>query len=241
MESTVGLPCVTLSYFDPMGRVLPLISCDDATLMTTLQAFAPIDILYRTQMTRKRPGPYGALMRHVAAHPVTAGCVGGLIAIGIALARGWKGASAMPEAAVVLCALVLVVWAVIFYFTRGFFARQTTEVVEVVRKLHVSTAQGLLWTQTGGDELCVVERPLWRICRASGEAPGEEHPWCVWVIVTSQDDEGARLDKPARFVLETRVMWQEARRYPMESHERDELLPSHVASPLLELARPSSS
>ncbi len=206
----------------------------------TSPAFEPVELLYRTQITRDRPGVYGTLMQKIAAHPIISGFVGGALAVGVALWRGWKGASTMPEAALVLCVLVMLVWVVLFYFMRGFFAAQTTEVVEVVRKLQVSREDGLLWTQ-GHQVLCQVTRPVWRLCRATGEAESDEHPWCVWVIVTDRDDPGERLDKPVRFALETRVMWREARLYPMESHERDELLPSHVASPLLERARAAMS
>ena len=45
-----------------------------------------IDILYRTVVEREREGPYGALMRWIAARPLVSGAVGGLNAIGIALA-----------------------------------------------------------------------------------------------------------------------------------------------------------
>ena len=191
-------------------------------------------------MTRERSGPYGWLMRQIAARPIRAGLLGGLVAVAIALVRGWKGVQAMPEAAVILCALVILVWCVLFFFMRNFFTQQITEQVEVVRRLQLTPEDGFVWTQ-GSQILREAASPSWRLCRPidiKHTAPSsEEHPTTVWLVMTSADDPAPRLERGVLFVLETKVMWQEARHYPMEVHQPDETLPSHVASPLLELGR----
>lgn len=203
-------------------------------------ALEPIDLLYRTIMTRERSGPYGWLMRHVAAHPILSGLIGGAIAVLIALWRGWKGVQTMPEAAAVLCGLVILVWCVLFFFMRGFFRQQIMEQVEVVRRIQLTAEEGFVWTQ-GTTILCEASAPSWRLCRPLAmkeeRVASEEHPSTVWLVMTSADDPAPRLEREVLFVLETKVMWREARHYPMESHEPDESLPTHVASPLLELGR----
>jgi hypothetical protein len=185
-----------------------------------------IDILYRTVVERERQGPYGALMRWIAARPLVAGAVGGVGAIGIALARGWKGASTLPEVAAIICVVVLLVWVGLFWMMRGFFERQTREQLEVVRRLKLAD-NTLVWTE-GPNQLLEVDRPVWRMLRAPGVGERGEQPWPVWILAAGTE---------AQFVLETRVMWDEASKLAAEEHQRDELLPSHVASPFLELAR----
>lgn len=187
-----------------------------------------IDILYRTVIERDREGPYGALMRWIAARPLVAGAIGGVVAIAIALARGWKGASTLPEVAAIICVIVLLVWVGLFWMMRGFFNAQTREQIEVVRRLTLED-RVLSWTE-GPKSLLEVERPVWRMVRASGVAKSGEQPWPVWILAAGED---------TQFILETRVMWEEAKELAAEDLDRDELLPAHVASPFLELARAS--
>ena len=148
----------------------------------------PIDLLYRTIMTRERSGPYGWLMRHIAAHPVRAGFVGGVLAVVIALVRGWKGAQTMPEAAALLCVLVILVWCVLFFFMRRFFSQQVNEQVEVVRRLQLDATHGFVWAQ-GNTILCEEPSPSWRLCRplredasapSSSDDREEERPAIRW-------------------------------------------------------------
>ena len=206
--------------------------------MTT--SFEPIELLYRTQVERERGGLYGALMRLISRRPLLGGLLGGAASSAVALWQGWRGASASPEIALALCAMVVLVWGGLFFLMRRFFAQQTLQKVEVVRRLRVDPHEGLRWSETGA-LLAKVDRPSWRLVRAPGgspgEEPGEEQPWPVFIVVTDEEEPGERLEREPRFVLETRVMWREARGYPIESHQRSELLPSHVASPLLQLAR----
>ena len=66
-------------------------------------------------------------------------------------------------------------------------------------------------------------------------APGvdDQRPWPVWLIWSSP--------KSDPFILETRVRLQEARGYEVASEATQEsaheMLPAHIASPLLEIAR----
>ncbi len=208
-----------------------------------MMTYDPIDIIYRTLTTRERLGPYGWFARQVAAHPIRTGFLGGLTAIAIALIRGWEGARTMPEAAFILCLLVLVVWTVLFFFMRSFFESQTQERLEVVRRIQLDPDNGFVWSQ-GSTILCEESKPLWRLCRAPEEQntpDNDEKPWLVWLVMTSEDDPAARLDKKVIFTLETKLMWKEARGYPIEHHTSDEKLPTHVASPLLERGRDAMS
>jgi len=189
------------------------------------QETEPIVIAYRTLTERDRQGPYGALVRQVAAHPMIAGLVGGSVAILIALIRGWKGASNMPEVAFGISLSVLVVWVVLFRLMRPFFQAQTREQVEVVRKLSYDGEQ-LDWSESG-ELVKRVTRPTFRLHRELGAA--EEGKACrAWVIMTGVDEQ---------FVLETRILWSEASELVAEEHDADDLLPAHVASAFLELAR----
>ena len=194
-----------------------------------------IQIAYRTLETRARPGAYGALMRLVSGHPLLAGFLGGVVAILIALTQGWEGASAIPDVALAICVVVLVTWMVLFFLMRGFFASQTTQEVEVVRAIFYD-GEVLTWERgtTRDDVITQIERPIFRIARAPGASikQGKEgSPWEVFVIAAGIDD---------TFVLSTKLAWSEARGYPNEGAlEADESLPTHVASPLLELGRAS--
>ena len=187
------------------------------------------DIRYRTLTERPRAGAYGSLMRAMSAHPLIAGLIGGLLAIGIALARGWKGASTLPEVAAIICLLVLAVWVGLFWMMRGFFGSQTREQVEVVRRLTYED-DVLVW-HDGEAERARIERPVWRLLRAPHASGEDDKPACVYIIAAGAQQE---------FVLETRVLWSEASELASQECTPHEVLPAHVASPLLELARASA-
>lgn len=182
---------------------------------------------YRTRAQITRPGPLGALGRFGAAHPALLGLIGGVAAVGIALARGWRGASAAPEIAAVLCALVIVVWVVLVRLMRGFFDNLTRAEVEVVRALEVQ-GDTVRWSE-GPTTLRHVEGARWSLC--ASHAPGQKTS-PAWLIAAG---EGGRL------IIETRLDHAEAARYSAPDasviEHVDEALPPHVLSPLLDRAR----
>ena len=185
----------------------------------------PFQIAYRTLTERERTGPYGALMRRIAAHPMVAGALGGLCAIGVALWRGHVGAMSAPWIAAAICAVVLVAWVILFRVMRDFFDQQTRQRVEVVRQLRVDDDE-LVWLQSGRVHT-QIPSPTWRVGRAPGQleqGADDQTPWPIWLTA-----QGER----ASFVIESRLMWREARQLPEEDPAPDERLPVHVLSPLL--------
>ena len=105
--------------------------------------------------------------------------------------------------------------------------------MEVVRALQWSEDE-LTWSE-GEVVLRHVLRPRWSLVRAPGEPKkgAQDAAWPVYLVA----HEEARGDHPD-FVLESRMAWTEAVRYPIEAPEVvDEKLPPHVITHLLSLAR----
>ena len=194
----------------------------------------PFRLQYRTTTRVERVGPWGALSRWVARHPMRAGLLCGLAAIAVAALRAPAGVAKEPALAAILAGLVLAVWVVLMRAMRGFFASQTTEALEVVRVLELS-AQELRWGQLGRSPL-TLHKPRFALYALEAVPDGQERAaasraWPALIVAT--DDQGQR------FALETRVTAQEAQALPPcpEVIPADELLPAHVASALLERAR----
>lgn len=189
----------------------------------------PLQLTYRTTTTRPREGLYGALMRLLSEHPILSGALGGLLATGLAAARAWRGVSQAPAIAAALGAVVVVVWIAILWGMRRFFAAQTEVEVEVTRRF-TWTDEHLSWREDGVERVAL-ERPRLRLATLAVPRDLGEKPWTVWMIWEDGD---------AGFVLETRVLAEEARRWPViEAAPEDvhETLPTHIASPALEVAR----
>lgn len=182
---------------------------------------------YRTRAQITRPGPLGALARFGAAHPALLGLIGGVSAVGVALARGWRGASAAPEIAAVLCAIVILVWVVLVRLMRGFFEGLTRAEIEVIRVLEVQD-DTVRWSQ-GAEALRHIEGARWSLC-ATPTPTQKTSP--AWLIAAG---EGGRL------IVETRLDHAEAARYSAPDtsvlEHVDEALPPHILSPLLDRAR----
>jgi hypothetical protein len=167
-------------------------------------------------------------------HPVLAGLFGGASAVGIAMAWAFEGVRAAPIDAAIISAIVVVVWMVLFYFLRSFFARQAIRQIEVRRDLEAST-QEFCWRQDG-DVLEKVESPAFTLY----STPVPEHmldernidqPWPVWLVVSGEG---------GRFVLETKITAGEASAYEAVDDAvvaaTDEVLPTGLASTLLSCA-----
>ena len=194
----------------------------------------PERIVYRTLAERERQGLLGALSRTIASRPIASGLVGGLSAVGIAFARAHEGALRMPIVAALISAAVVAVWIGLFWLMRRSIGSMATHEVEVVRALQWSEDE-LTWRE-GEAVLRHVRDPRWSLVRAPGEPRGRDArdtAWPVFLIV----DEDEHRDHP-NFVLESRMSWDEAVRYPIEQPSSvDEKLPPHVATKLLSLAR----
>lgn len=188
----------------------------------------PLQLTYRTTTTQPREGLYGQLMRLLSERPIVSGVIGGLLATGLAAARAWRGVSQAPAIAAALGAFVVVVWIAILWGMRRFFAAQTEVEVEVTRRF-TWTDEHLSWREDGVERVAL-ERPTLRLATLAVPEDLGERPWTVWMIWEEEE----------RFVLETRVLAEEARRWPVVEEAPGgvhETLPTHIASPALEVAR----
>jgi alpha-beta hydrolase superfamily lysophospholipase len=167
----------------------------------------------------------------VGNHPLLAGLIGGVSAVGIAMARAFEGVEAAPVDAAIISAIVVVVWMVLFYFLRSFFARQAIAQVEVRRDVEASS-QRVSWLQDG-EVLKQVESPTFALYSTS--VPEHmlverkvDQPWPVWLVISSEEE---------RLVLETKITAGEASKYAEVADEEvaatDEILPTGLASELL--------
>lgn len=191
----------------------------------------PFSLQYRTTKAVPRIGPWGWLCAKIAAHPLRAGALFGAGAVLIAALRAPGGFQRDPVFAAILAAMVLGVWIVIIFATRGFFRSQLTEQIEVVRRLEVNEDE-LRWLEAGALVLSVI-RPKFslHVLEQPPDKTPHDEPWPALLIAQAPPDQ--------RFILETRVMVSEAKSLPPldQALSPDELLPSHVASPLLARAR----
>ena len=190
-----------------------------------------ISLQYRTLATAPRQGLWGKIATFLAAHPIWAGLACGMLASGIALLKSSSGPAKMPELALILVLLVVLVWVAGLWLMRGFFASQTTVQHEVVRRIEVNAAATTLsWSE--GDTLKKSLDPVtsWSLARAPGapKSPKTQEIWPLFVIATSPQE---------TFVLETRGLWQDVAPHPIHAAPPDDVLPAHIASPLLELGR----
>ncbi len=196
---------------------------------------APIEMAYRTQIERERASVLGRFAATVAARPALLGGSSGVVIVLGAAAMRPNGVANAPEIAAVLGAIVVATWATLIWVTRGFFEDLTRERVEVVRELILSDDH-FEWATLGGTSL-ELATPRLAVHAAPGaqDAPGER-PWPVWLIVSGEEE---------RWILESKLMAREARGLPEADprlfEARDEVLPTHVASPLLRRALSSTS
>ena len=190
-------------------------------------------IQYKTQTLIDRDNILGQVCRQIARRPAISGAICGLGAVGIAFAKASSGAMKAPGIAAILGAIVVVVWVVLFVAMRGFFEQQTRVTVDVVRALAFD-GQTLEWTQNKqvvkrfevqGIELLHAPDE-----RANKKTQPSAHP--VLLKFLGQGD---------TFLLETRLLDEEARLYPKAGDDDlqriDEHLPTHLISPLINLAR----
>ncbi|QDG52620.1 hypothetical protein FIV42_18315 [Persicimonas caeni] len=193
-----------------------------------------VRIAYTTVLEEPRTGWLGEALRWMGKHPILAGLVGGLAAVLFAVARAFEGVRSAPFDALIISAIVVIVWMVLFYFLRGFFTRQALRTVEVRRDIEV-TDEGFRWLQDD-EELVKIEEPRFELF--STPVPDEklderkrDQPWPVWLVVSGRD---------GRFVLESKITAGEASEYPKVDDEvleaTDEALPTGLASSLLSCA-----
>lgn len=194
-------------------------------------AGAPIELAYRTLSESERGGPLGDMARAIAARPASMGALGGLATVLIAAAARPEGVWSAPLIAGTLSVIVIATWTTLVWATRGLFEQLTVEQVEVVRELILD--DGRFEWATLGEPALVIEDAALEVHAAPGaqDAPGER-PWPVWLIISGAGE--------ARWVLESKLMAREARDLPEADprlfEARDEVLPTHVASPLLRRA-----
>ena len=191
----------------------------------------PFSLQYRTTKAVPRLGPWGWLCAKIAAHPLRAGALFGVGAVLIAALRAPGGFQKDPVFAGILAAMVLGVWIIIIFATRGFFRSQLTEQIEVIRRLEVDEEQ-LRWIEAGALVLSL-NKPKFSL-HVTAQPPAQtanDEPWPALLIAQERPEQ--------QFILETRVMVSEARTLPQleQAISPDELLPSHIASPLLARAR----
>lgn len=191
-------------------------------------------ISYTTVLEEPRTGPVGRAMRWIGAHPVLAGLCGGLIAVLIAVVSSFEGVRNAPVDALIISAIVVVVWIVLFYFLSSFFARQAIRRFEVRRDIEAD--DDLFRWLEANEERVRIEAPTYRLYSTDVpehmlEARSVDQPWPVWLVVSGED---------TRFVMETKITAGEAAHYdevPDEVIEAtDEELPTTLASPLLSCA-----
>jgi hypothetical protein len=207
---------------------------EESTIKPEATDDAPIEIAYRTLVERERASALGRAASVVATRPALMGGLGGVFIVAAAAAARPAGVANAPEIAATLSAIVVATWATLIWVTRGFFEGLTRERVEVVREL-ILTDDHFEWA-TLGDGLVEIASPTLAVHAAPGaqDAPGER-PWPVWLIVS-----GVASGEKPRWVLESKLMAREARALPEADprlfEARDEVLPTHVASPLLRRA-----
>ncbi len=195
---------------------------------------ADVEVSYQTITEEPRTGPVGRLLRWIGAHPLIAGLIGGTAAVLIAMARAFEGVQSAPADALIISAVVILAWVVLFYFLRGFFEQQAMRTVDVRRDLQAE--DGVFRWLENGEEVRVIADPEYRLYTT----PVPEHmlddrnadqPWPVWLVISSADE---------KFVLETKITAGEANAYDEVDSEVieqvDETLPTGLASPLLSCA-----
>lgn len=193
----------------------------------------PFRLQYKTIKNIPRVGPWGALCVKVAAHPLRAGAIAGAIAVIIAAIQAPGAIQKDPTFSAVLAALVWFTWIIIIFITRGFFKSQTTEQIDVVRRLEIDE-QSLQWSESN-KLVRTLQQPTLTFC-AIGQPPTklkDDAPWPVALVFTDAAD-------PAQtFILETRQLAAQARALPTldPALTPDELLPAHTISPLLQHAK----
>ncbi len=191
-------------------------------------------ISYTTVIEQPRTGAFGALMRWMSAHPLLAGLIGGILAVLLAMSQAFEGVQTAPTDALIISAIVVVVWVVLFFFLRGFFASQAVSRLEVRRDIDADEAS-FSWLENG-QALVDVDQPSYELFSIAlpEDLQGEHHAdkaWPVWLVVTGEG---------GQFVMETKVTVGEARNYEAITDEllesTDETLPTGLASSLLNLA-----
>ncbi len=193
-----------------------------------------VQVSYKTVVEKPRTGWLGKSLRWMGNHPILAGFVGGTGAVLVAMARAFEGVRAAPMDALIISAIVVIVWIVLFYFLRGFFSRQAIRIAEVRRDIEVSPEQ-FRWLQDD-EELQRIGAPSFSLkttalpeeMRSERKA---DQPWPVWLIVQGEG---------GRFVLESKITAKEASAYEeideATIEATDEALPTGLASPLLSCA-----
>lgn len=190
-------------------------------------------IQYKTQTLIDRDNILGQVCRQIANRPALAGAICGLGAVGIAFARASSGAMKAPGIAAILGAIVIVVWVILFVAMRGFFEQQTKVTIDVVRTLAFD-GQMLEWTQNK-QVVKHFEVQHIELLHAPDERTNKKTQPSAHPVLLKFLGDGET------FLLETRLLDEEARLYPKASEEDvqriDEHLPTHLISPLINQAR----
>jgi len=191
---------------------------------------ADVDFSYRKARIVDREDWFGHVATWVGEHPLLGGLIGGLVVVAIAMAAVPGAVGSAPAEVAVLSALVVGVWAVLFYLMRNFFERMgETEIEEAYR--FEADEEGFLWRR--GDQVLVdIDEPSYELYAAEAiddETKGDAAV-SVYLAVRGEDE---------AFRLETKVTADEAAAYPVWEGEAevDEELPVQMASSLLQRGR----
>ena len=186
-----------------------------------------IEFSYQKSRLVEREDWVGRVARWLGKHPVLGGIVGGSCVVVFAALYVPGALRSAPKEAAILSSIVVVVWAVLFYFMRGFFERMGQRETGETFRFEIDD-EAFRW-ERDGEAVAEVAEPSYRLVRPPGSGEAEGHGAAiVWLVVEGGGE---------RFVLETKVTAEEASGYPeAEGGEADESLPIHLASSLLQRA-----
>jgi hypothetical protein len=195
-----------------------------------------IQLAYKTIIEKPRTGPVARFLGLIGAHPALSGFIGGVCVVLIAMASAFGGVKNAPVAAMIISAIVVLVWTILVWLMGGFFARQAVAQIPVRRDIEAGDDE-FRWLQDG-EELARIAEPVYEIF--SKPAPAEiaddqrDQPRPVWLVVSGEG---------GSFVLETKLTAAEALEYDEisgDSLEVDETLPRSLASRILNQAERSA-
>ncbi len=198
-----------------------------------------IHITYPATIQQPHAGLYGKLLQNIAAHPILAGALAGLLVVAFAALRSSQGVLNEPAIAATLGTLVIVVWTVLFFLMRPFFQRQSFKTVEVTREIILT--DDLFTRKESNHTLQTIPQPTLQLFTQPvpptqlADRMGRDTPTPVWIVIQGPNDH-------EKFVLKTRITASEASQYPtadtaLTQTKPHEELPINFASPLLMVIR----
>lgn len=194
------------------------------------------EFAYKKTVEKPRTTPLARLFVWVGTHAVLSGFLGGVCVVLIAMATAFEGVKKAPTEAMILSAIVVLVWTVLVGLMGSFFRRQGVMRLEVHRAIRAGDE--LFRWRENADVLLEIEAPNYEILAADlPEFPSDSAP--------DLSSNKGQLDKLATvflrvsgkggsFVLETQTSTAEALQYKRvpgdEKMAVDEALPVALAS-----------